>query len=88
MAGLRALYEVSQAAEEALESALRAGDNDRAEHEFRKITVALTKVRQFVAEAEACVGENDTAPGVVNLDVEIEGGEAALGLYGRWRRRL
>jgi hypothetical protein len=29
--------------------------------------VALSKVRQFMAEADACVGDSDTTPGVTDV---------------------
>jgi len=53
---MRALLEVSESAAVDLKQALADGENDSAQHDFRKIAIALSKVRQFRAEAEACGG--------------------------------
>jgi hypothetical protein len=53
---MRALAEVSENAALELQQALADGENDRAQHEFRKITVALSRLRQFRAEADTCGG--------------------------------
>jgi len=73
LSGIRALSEVSADAKSSMEKALSSGDTSLAEHEFRKIAVALSKVRQFQAEAEACVGDSDTTPGVTDVNVSIDG---------------
>jgi hypothetical protein len=57
LSGIRALSEVSEDAQVAMERAINSGDSRLADHEFRKIAVALSKVRQFMAEADACVGD-------------------------------
>jgi hypothetical protein len=53
---MRALTEVSENSSVVLRQALADGENDRAQHEFRKITVALSRLRQFRAEADTCGG--------------------------------
>ena len=73
LAGIRALSEVSADASVSMEKALAAGDQSLAELQFRKVAVALSKVRQFQAEAEACVGDSDTTPGVTDINVTIDG---------------
>lgn len=73
LSGIRALSEVSAGAKEDMERALSSGDTARAEMEFRKVAVALSKVRQFLAEAEACVGDADSTPGVTDLNVNVDG---------------
>jgi len=50
------LIAVAARAEDALKVALVSGQRERAEHEFRKISVARAKVQQLFAEADACVG--------------------------------
>ena len=59
LAAVRSLHEVSQRAEAAMLEALAGGDTGRADQEFRKIAVALSKTRQFRAEAEHCVGATE-----------------------------
>ena len=72
LAAIRALNEVSQSASANMQDAIGAGVSERADLEFRKIVVALSKVRQFRAEAEACLGEGGAAPGSVDVDVTNE----------------
>lgn len=65
---MRALLEVSESSGVALKQALADGENDRAQHDFRKIAIALSKVRQFHAEADAC-GGGGAQPGTTNIEV-------------------
>ena len=71
---VRALLMVSERANGAMKEAVASGLTSRAEHEFRKVAVAVTKVRQFLAEAEACLGEEGTTPGTTELDVDDPSG--------------
>jgi len=66
---VRALLMVTERANGSMREAQAAGMADRAEHEFRKMAVAVSKVRQFLAEAEACLGEGGSTPGTTELDV-------------------
>jgi hypothetical protein len=66
---VRALLMVTERANGAMKESQASGMPDRAEHEFRKMAVAVSKVRQFMAEAEACLGEGGTTPGTTELDV-------------------
>jgi hypothetical protein len=69
LASIRALQEVSEGANRSMQESLAANQNELADFHFRKIAVALTKVRQFVAEAEACMGQNGTTGGTESVDV-------------------
>ena len=59
---MRALSQVTEMAQIALAEASAAA-NERADHEFRKTAVALSKSRQLRVEAEACVGQSRTVQG-------------------------
>ena len=69
LSSARTLSQVAEAAQGAMEAALAENDQDKAEHEFRKIAVALQKTREFAAEGEACVGDSGSSPGVTSVDV-------------------
>ena len=56
-----------------MQEAMAAGEDARADLEFRKIGVALTKAQQFKAEAHACSGEQGVAPGVTEIEVTNDG---------------
>lgn len=85
---MRALYEVTRQSSNTMQEALAASDNIHADQEFRKVAVALTKARDFLAEAQACVGDsgvkrgessisvNETMESLVGMeDVETEPGD-------------
>jgi hypothetical protein len=69
LASIRALQEVSDGANGSMQEALAANQNELADFHFRKIAVAITKVRQFVAEAEACMGQTGTTGGTESIDI-------------------
>jgi hypothetical protein len=69
LASIRALQEVSDAANTSMQEKLAQNQNELADFQFRKIAVAITKVRQFVAEAEACMGQTGTTGGTESVDV-------------------
>jgi hypothetical protein len=69
LASIRALQEVSDGANGSIQESLAANQNELADFHFRKIAVALTKVRQFVAEAEACMGQTGTTGGTESIDI-------------------
>jgi len=56
LATIRALEEVSETSSTTMKQAFATGDTVAADHEYRKIAIALVKVRQFRAEAETCGG--------------------------------
>jgi len=63
LTALRALVQVSEAADTAMKESLAAGATERADHEFRKIAVALSKTRQLLAEAERCLDDSGMRSG-------------------------
>jgi Fe2+ transport system protein B len=69
LSSARTLSEVAESASEAMNAAINENNLDKAEHEFRKIAVALQKTREFAAEGEACLGDAGSAPGVTSVDV-------------------
>ena len=69
LSSARTLSQVANAAKEDMDAAIAENQMDRAEHEFRKIAVALQKTREFAAEGEACVGDAGTSPGITSVDV-------------------
>ena len=73
LSNVRALMMVSERANGAMKEAQSRASHDRAEHEFRKIVVSLAKVRQFVAEADACMGDVGTTPGTSEVQVDASG---------------
>lgn len=73
LTAVRALRGVSESAEDAMQKRLEAGDLERADHEFRKIAVALAKARQLMAEAERCTDSGALRDGSTTL--VVEGGE-------------
>jgi len=74
---MRALQEVSQQSSNAMRQFLAGNDSVHAEQEYRKVAVALTKTREFLAEAQACVGESGAQRGVSSSSV-TEAGEALV----------
>jgi len=72
MSQLRALAQVVEMSELAMRDALEAGQEERANHEFRKVGVALSKSRQLLLEAQACVDQAGVASG--DTVVRVEGG--------------
>lgn len=69
---IAALIAVSARAQSDMNAALASGQDARADHEYRKIKVALVKVRQFRAEALACQGEGAVADGQTEITVDSD----------------
>jgi len=69
LASIRALQEVSDGANRSMQESMAANQNELADFHFRKIAVALTKVRQFVAEAEACMCFFNTTGATESIDI-------------------
>lgn len=69
---VRALLQVSEAAEVEMRDALNGGDTERADHEFRKVAVARTKSQQLLAEANRCADDTGLRSG--ETSVKWEGG--------------
>lgn len=81
LTAMRALLQVSEGAEVALNETLAAGEAERADHEFRKVAVARTKTRQLLAEAEQCTQEGGLTRGdgtVVTVEGELSGDDSDM----------
>lgn len=66
---MRALLEVSRASDVVMQRALATSETARADQEFRKIAVALTKTRDFLAEAQACGGNSGVNRGDASVAI-------------------
>lgn len=66
---MRALLEVSESSGITMRQALADGEYETAEHEYRKIAIALARVRQFRAEADACDGARSAESGKTDVEV-------------------
>ena len=53
---MRSLVDITRTSSNSMQAALAANDSVHADGEFRKIAVALSKVREFIQEALTCVG--------------------------------
>jgi hypothetical protein len=67
LTAIRALQSVSERAEGAMKEALAAGSEEKANHEFRKIAVAVSKTRQLRAEANRCTQTDDGGAGASTI---------------------
>lgn len=70
LTSLRALQQVSEAAEASMLEALEAGNDEKASHEFRKVAVAVSKTRMLLAEAQRCDQDQTLDPGVSVVEWE------------------
>ncbi|MES2638241.1 MAG: hypothetical protein V4850_02115 [Myxococcota bacterium] len=70
---LRALLEVSRQSANTMRLSLASNDTVHADQEFRKVAVALTKAREFLAEAQACVGDTGVDRGDASSTVTDNG---------------
>lgn len=61
LAKIDALLQVSKDAEAAMIQALQDGLQQRADHEYRKIQIAVGKVRQFLADGYSCADADSAA---------------------------
>jgi hypothetical protein len=68
LTAIRALQSVSQNAEGAMKTAIAAGEEEKANHEYRKIAVALAKTRQLRGEANQCDSTNGEGGGSTIVD--------------------
>jgi hypothetical protein len=66
---MRALLEVSKASNTSMQQSLAASEIARADQEFRKVAVALTKSRDFLAEAQGCVGDSGVKRGDASIAI-------------------
>ena len=70
LTSVRALLQVSESAEVSMRDAIAAGEEEKANHEFRKIAVAVSKTRMLLAEAQRCAADQDLASGQTLVDWE------------------
>lgn len=66
---LGALAQVTEMAQTSMKQALDSGQNERADHELRKVAVAVTKTRQLLLEAQACSDDAGLASGETRVSV-------------------
>jgi len=71
---MKSLSEVSRQSSNTMKQYLAANDTVHADQEFRKVAVALTKSREFLAEAQACVGDSGVQRGDSSATV-TDGGD-------------
>jgi hypothetical protein len=69
---VRSLLEVSRHSSNAMQSHLAANDLVHADQEYRKVAVALSKAREFVQEAQACVGKKGASKGKSDTELVAE----------------
>lgn len=70
LTSVRALEAVSTSAEASMKSAITAGNDDLANHEYRKIAVAVSKTRVLLAEAQGCASGSQLESGTTIVDWE------------------
>lgn len=70
LTSVRALLQVSESAETAMKDAIAAGIDEKANHEFRKIAVAVSKTRMLLAEAQRCASDQQVESGTTLVDWE------------------
>lgn len=73
LTSVRALLQVSEGAEVAMKNAIAAGEEEKANHEFRKIAVAVGKTRMLLAEAQRCASDQTLESGTTLVDWESSG---------------
>ncbi len=70
LASVRTLSQVSNLAMSSMTEALASDATERAGHEYRKINVALGRVRQFKAESAACLGDEGLADSTTEVQYD------------------
>ena len=68
-ASLKTLESVTQKSNALLKEALASNQTARADAEYRKLGVISSKVKQFLAEAETCVGGRGQSKGTTEVEV-------------------
>lgn len=68
LTSVRALLQVSEGAEAAMRDAITAGEEEKANHEFRKVAVAVSKTRMLLAEAQRCAADQDLESGTTVVE--------------------
>lgn len=70
LTNIKGLLRISEQADVSLQEAVAKSEEQAAEHEFSKITIARQKVDQLRAEAEQCVGQLAFEAGATKVTVE------------------
>jgi hypothetical protein len=65
-----ALNDVAQSASVSMQSAIDDDNEELANHEYRKIAVAVAKTRQLLAEAQTCASDGTVSSGTTIVDWE------------------
>lgn len=68
LTSVRALLQVSESAEISMKNSIAAAEEEKANHEFRKIAVAVSKTRMLVAEAQRCAADQQLESGTTLVD--------------------
>jgi hypothetical protein len=68
LTSVRALLQVSEASEISMRNAIASSSDEMANHEFRKVAVAVGKTRMLVAEAQRCASHQELESGTTLLD--------------------
>ncbi len=71
LTAVKGLLKISEQADVTLREAVARGDTEVGSHEFEKITIALRKCEQLLAESEACVGELAVYAGDTEVEMEL-----------------
>ncbi|MFT4627792.1 MAG: hypothetical protein ACI8PZ_006479 [Myxococcota bacterium] len=72
LTSVRALQVVTDGAATSMRSAIENGEAEKADHEFRKIAVALGKTRMLSAEAQQCDSGAGVQPGETVIELLSE----------------
>lgn len=72
----KALLQVSESAEAAMNAALAAGQKQQADFQFRKIAIALRESRRLAQEGSTCAGGAGAQDGNTRLNVTGGSGDA------------
>lgn len=76
VASLKTLTEITESASLSMQESMAEGNDGRADHEYRKVGVALSKAKQLRAEAEACLGEDGAPETTIEVnESETEGSD-------------
>src|SRR5262245_29090306 len=68
LTSVRALLQVSEEAEISMKNSIAAAEEEKANHEFRKIAVAVSKTRVLLAESQGCVADQQLESWVLIVD--------------------
>lgn len=71
LASIQALQGVAQRATDELTGEL-AGAGAKANHYLGRIAIALSRVRQYASEAQACAGDQDAIEGTTDIQVSAD----------------